>query len=340
VRRLLVSLLVLAAATGATVSPEGSSDHGARRNDSRLLAATRERDLDAFSYADPRDVRLVDYGDGLQFAAIGVVPERRLLLEAVYGYLTLKNGVPIGYVLTSALYGSSEIAYNVFDTYRGVEAAAVYGKVLAMTRFLFGSDTFTIVPYQLGDGNDEAIESGAWWFYRKLEFAPRDPGVKRLAAREQARMRRDRAHRSNAATLRRLAAANLYWHEGGSRSDVIGLLPLANVGLAVSTWLANRFPLDRTGALDLCAEDAESRLAVRGLARWSVGERLAWRRWAPLLLLLPGLERWSAAERRELVEVVRAKGGQRESEFVLRFDAHRRLRQALVKVMKSVDPDA
>jgi len=47
------------------------------------------------------------------------------LLESVYGFLTLKNGIPIGYVLVSALFGSSEIAYNVFETYRGGEAGAV-----------------------------------------------------------------------------------------------------------------------------------------------------------------------------------------------------------------------
>ena len=35
--------------------------------------------------------------------------------------LTLKNGVPIGYVLISAINASSEIAYNVFETWRGGE---------------------------------------------------------------------------------------------------------------------------------------------------------------------------------------------------------------------------
>ena len=84
----------------------------------REAMVTRSRDLDAFAYADARDVRVVDCGDGLEFACYGTVPERRLMLEAVYGFLTLKNGVPIGYVLASALMGSSEVAYNVFDTYR------------------------------------------------------------------------------------------------------------------------------------------------------------------------------------------------------------------------------
>src|SRR5439155_9308084 len=128
---------------------------------------TRSRDLDVFSWADERDVRLVDCGGGLQFACIGAVPERRLLLESVYGFLTLKNGVPIGYVLASALFGSSEVAYNVFETWRGAESAHVYGRVLAMLHTLFGSTTFGIDPYQMGHKNEEGQESGAWWFYYK-----------------------------------------------------------------------------------------------------------------------------------------------------------------------------
>ena len=39
---------------------------------------TRSRDLDAFENADPRDVRLVDLGDGLELAMIGVRPPRDL----------------------------------------------------------------------------------------------------------------------------------------------------------------------------------------------------------------------------------------------------------------------
>jgi hypothetical protein len=60
-----------------------------------------------------------------------------------------------------------------------------------------------------------------------------------------------------------------------------------------------------------------------------VGERLAWERWSPLVLVLPGVSGWSAGVKKALVEVVRAKGGRRESEFVRRFDRHRRLREAL-----------
>jgi hypothetical protein len=305
----------------------------------RAAMVVRERDLDAFSYGDPRDVRLIEYEDGLAFACIGVIPERRLLLEAVYGYLTLKNGVPIGYVLTSALYGSSELAYNVFDTWRGVEAAAVYARVLAMTRTLFGSDTFTIVPYQLGDGNDEAIESGAWWFYHKLGFEPRDPATRALAARETRRMTANAAHRSSAATLRRLAKHPLFFQPRGVREDVIGRLTLANVGLAAMAWLARRFGSDRAAALATCAHEAGARLGLRAWRSWPDEARAAWVCWAPVVLALPGLERWSTSERRAFAQVIRLKGGRRESDFVRAFDAHLKLRDALARLARDADPD-
>ncbi|HKY61477.1 MAG TPA: hypothetical protein VJP59_10750, partial [Gemmatimonadota bacterium] len=66
----------------------------------------RHRDLLVFLHGDENDVRLVDFGDGLQLAMIGATPGHRLVLEAVYGFLTLRNGVPIGYLPNSALFGS------------------------------------------------------------------------------------------------------------------------------------------------------------------------------------------------------------------------------------------
>src|SRR5512143_3983614 len=187
-----------------------------------------------------------------------------------------------------------------------------------MTRHLFGADTFTIYPYQLGGaGNTEGLESGAWWFYRKLGFRPRDAAARRLLARELARMRARPAHRSSLATLAELGEHNLYLRLGAARPDVMGVLPLARAVLAVTGMLARRFGTDRERAAAECAREAADRLGARPDRGWSAVER-----WAPLVTLLPGLGRWSPAERQALVEVVRAKGGRRESDFVRRFDAH------------------
>jgi hypothetical protein len=302
----------------------------------REAMVTRQRDLDVFQWGDPHDVRLAHFPDGLTFVVIGAVPERRLLLESVYGFLTLKNGVPTGYVLVSALFGSSEIAYNVFETFRGGESGRIYGKVLATTRHLFGSDTFTIFPYQLGGyGNPEALASGAWWFYQKLGFVPRAPRVVALMNEELARMKARPGYRSSAATLKSLASENLYFHLRKERDDTLGLLELPNVGLAVTDAVANRFGSDRERAEAVLVLEARDLLGVRTLSGWSEGERLAFRRWAPLVAILPGLERWTAAERRGLAAVIRAKGGRRESDFVHLFDAHRKLRRAVARLAKS-----
>lgn len=310
-----------------------------RRDGERMIAlameamVTRQRDLDVFAYADPNDVRLVDCGGGLEFACMGAVPQRRLLLESVYGFLTLKNGVPTGYVLTSALFGSAEIAYNVFETYRGGEAGAVYGRVVAMTAHLFGADSFTVYPYQLGGaGNEEGLASGAWWFYRKLGFAPRDRAARALMRREEARLARDPSRRTSRAVLAELAEHNVYWHAGPPRDDVIGLLPLAGAGLAVTDLLARRHGAAPDRGAAACARAASALLGAAPDRAWTSGERLAFERWAPLVLALPGVARWSAAERRALVAVIRAKGGRRESDFVRAFDAHVRLRAAVAAV--------
>jgi hypothetical protein len=326
----------------AAATPPRSIRALSERDGERAIAlatscmVTRSRDLDVFAWGDARDVRHVDCGDGLEFLMIGARPERRLLLESVYGFLTLKNGLPVGYVLTSALYRSAEIAFNVFDTFRGAEAGPVYGKVIGMTRALFGTDTFTIFPYQLGDGNDEAIESGAWWFYQKLGFRPRAPKARAIMQRELARMERQPRHRSSAATLRTLATHNLYWTLGAHRPDIIGELPLPNAGIAATRMIAAKFAGDRAAAAAACEREAAARLGLRSLERWSADERHAWRRWAPLVTLLPGVPAWSASERAAAAEVIRAKGGLREDAFVHAFDAHPKLGAALAALLRGV----
>jgi len=83
---------------------------------------------------------------------------------------------------------------------------------------------------------------------------------------------------------------------------------------------------------------ARGRRAARRRARPRLdpAERQAFERWAPLALLLPGVRRWSAAERRALAGVMRAKGGRRESDFVRAFDAHAKLRVAVAALARAV----
>jgi len=301
----------------------------------RASMVTRSRDLYTFTAANLGDARLVDCGDGLEFFCIGVEPEQRLLFDAVYGILTMRNGVPIGYALFSALWRSSEVAYNVFETFRGGESAWVYARMLATIHALFGADTFTIDPYQVGHENEEGIESGAWWFYYKLGFLPWDRKTAALATREADRVRQRAGYRTSEATLRELVRANLFLQIGPQRRDVIGAIPVDAIGLKVSAAIAARFGSDRELATEALADEAAYRLGGVAWRRLPAGARLFWERWAPVVALLAEIDGWSAAEKRALVEIIRAKGGRRESDFVARFDAHPHLGAALAALARA-----
>jgi len=300
----------------------------------RESMVTRARDLYTFTAANLKDASLVDCGDGLEFFCVGVEPEQRLLLDAVYGILTLRNGVPIGYALFSALWRSTEVAYNVFESYRGGESAWIYGRLLATIRAMFAADTITVDPYQLGHGNDEGLESGAWWFYYKLGFRPWDPAVARLAEAESRKVSKRRGYRTNLATLRKLVRANLFLQTGSLRRDVIGAIPTGAIGLAVSDYVQERFGSDRELATATLATEAGIRLGVGNWRRLPAGERLFWERWAPLVALMPGLDGWTTAEKRDLSTIIRAKGSRSERDFVARFDAHPRIGAALVSLAR------
>lgn len=292
---------------------------------------TRSRDLDAFAYADARDVRVVELDEGFSIAVIGVIPERRLLLECVYGALTMKNGVPIGYVLFSSLFGSTEVAFNVFDTFSGAEAAWVLGRVLAAAHRLFGSTTFSIDPYQLGHfGNEEGLRSGAFWFYYKLGFRPRDAAALRLVRSELAAMKRDPAHRSSLATLEALSATHVFFEAKAGTGVALGGLSPGAIGERVTESLGAQFGAARERGVEQATKAMATLLGVRTFGRWTVGEKQAFERFAPVLATLPELEKWSASERRAVIEVLKKKGGQRESDYVHALEAHPKLRRALL----------
>ena len=311
-----------------------ASNEGDRLIDlARVAMVTRERDLDNFAYGDCRDVRMVDDGDGLQWIVIGTLPERRPILRATYGLLTLRNGVPIGYVGADALFGCVDISYNTFPTYRGGEAAFVFARMLAALRQLFGARTFTIEPYQLGQGNDEAIESGAWWFYYKLGFRPRNPAIGALAREELARMKASPRHRSSHRVLKQLAGDYLYFETPGATAPYWPRL--TDFGKKITEHLTARAETRREDALSACCADAQQRLNAAP-ARGSGKQRLAaWLNWSPVVALLPGIERWTQEERNQLAQIITAKGSRRDSDYLALFDAHPKLGRMLRRLTRS-----
>lgn len=293
----------------------------------RISMITRERDVAGFQFANPEDVFLVDDGHGLAFAMMGMTPVRRATLPTTYTALTLKNGVPIGYVQVEMLGRHGALSFNTFETYRGSEAPWVFARFIAVAHRLFGCTVFSLEPYQLGLGNEEGIESGAWWFYHRFGFRPRDAETRRLEARELQRIARNRRHRSSPRTLRALAKSHMYYSLGRARRAA---LPRTQALLEAGVRELSRLPH---------AEVSYRRAAAVAMAMRRLGVSRSYRpgaqtkrlliQWAPLVLALTHRERWSPAEKIQLLRIIEAKAGRSESAYLRRLLRHGRLRHAL-----------
>ena len=291
---------------------------------------SRLRDLDAIAYASVDDVMRVHCKSGIQIVLLGMLPEKRYLLECEYGYLILRNGVVVGYGTGTGLFASCQIAFNLFPTYRGVATTELYLCVLATFQRLFNADTFPVDCYQIGADNEEAIDSGAWWFYIRMGFRPRDTEAKELTKAELRRARK-KGYRTTKRTLRRLAEYPLFFSLASKRHDVLGTVCTDSASLGVIDYVSQNFGSQREAGLRRCSRELAEDLGADSVSSWSTDEQLMWHRLSPFIAAMGGVATWPKADRDALIEVIRAKGGVHEAEYANLFDAHIRLRRAVAE---------
>lgn len=299
---------------------------------------SRLRDLDAIAYANADDVVRVHCKQGIQIVLFGMLPERRYLLDSEYAYLMIRNGSVVGYGAGTGLFGSCQIAFNLFPTFRGVATTELYACVLATFQRLFNADTFSVDAYQIGADNEEAIDSGAWWFYVRMGFRPRDAGALKLA-RKELQKAQTRGYRTGKGALRRLAQYPLFLSLAEKRMDVLGPVCTDTVSLGVIEYVSQRFGSQREAGAKQCSQELATALGVDSVASWSAREQLMWHRLSPLIAAMGGVTNWPKADRDGLIAVIRAKGGTHQAEYAHLFDAHKRLRQAVARFAKKVAND-
>jgi hypothetical protein len=184
----------------------------------RETSAMRYRELHGFTYGDPAHVVRADLGRGVEVFVSGVPAENRLPLRAYHAGMFFKNAVPIGYIECLTLFEHMEVGFNLYYTFREGETAWLYARLLRLFRQLLSVTCFAVDPYQVGHHNEEAIDSGAFWFYRKLGFHPATAQVAKLLRSEESKLRVNPAYRTPARTLRRLAAGWMIYEIPGSRA--------------------------------------------------------------------------------------------------------------------------
>jgi hypothetical protein len=301
----------------------------------RAALAARCREVNAMTYPNLEEVWWCDLGEGVALAVIGIAREHRLALETNTGYLLLANGVPIGYGGVTPLFRQANTGINIFDPYRGGEAAFLWVEMLRAFHTLYASRRFVVNAYQFGEGNAEAIRSGAFWFYYRVGFRPASPTTRKLADREAQRMAGDRKYRSDARTLRALASGDLHLDlPGYAAGDCFDESLVARAGARAARRLAQERATSRAAAQRHVAEAIAHELGFHGFGDWPRAEQAGVTRLAPVFAGIPRLRDWPEADRIALASMLRAKALPQERTFAIRSTHAQRAWIALTRALR------
>jgi hypothetical protein len=297
----------------------------------REASTTRYRELYGFTHGDAKRVFKTNIGRGVDIFVTGLPAEWRLPLRAYHAALIFKNGVPIGYFEGLSLFERMESGFNLYYQFRDGETAWLYARLLNIFRHLLGVTAFSLDPYQIGHENEEGIESGAFWFYRKLGFRPTKPEIRKLVAREEEKLAKRNAYRTSPATLRKLAAGPMIFELDQSHVGDWDRFQVRNVGFAAQRQMGAKFRGSARRIREAALKTLSEVLGIRS-RDWRETQLTALSDFAVLSTMIPNLGRWTAEEKRQLVQIIQAKAGPDEAKYLKLMQQHARLRQEVIRL--------
>ncbi|HEX3142721.1 MAG TPA: hypothetical protein VHQ64_02035 [Pyrinomonadaceae bacterium] len=298
----------------------------------RETSAVRYRELHGFTFGDARRVIKADIGRGTVVYVVGVPPPNRLPLRAYHAAMMFKNGVPVGYFEGLSICERMESGFNLYYTFRDGETAWLYARILRLMRQLLGVSVFSIDPYQVGHENEEGIESGAFWFYRKLGFRPVKPELMKLTEREEARAAKGSGYRTSAATLRKLAAGHMLFELSPQKArGCWDDFEVRNLGLAVQRRMAEKYESDGEEIRNQSAQAVTRALRIN-TRDWNEEELSALRNLSLVLASGRDLNSWPAEQKELAARVIRAKAGRDEALYLKLMQKHAAFRDVLMRL--------
>jgi len=325
--------------------PVETMTHLAPRTASKMIdvamasLAVRHRETHHFNHANPREVYLADVGDGISIAVFGLRKRYRYPLECTMGYLILANGLPIGYGGASTLFRQANTGLNIFEEYRGSEAAFLWVQVMRVYHHLTACTRFIINPYQFGEDNDEALQSGAFWFFYGLGYRPVSRDIRGLASRESEKIRRNKRHRSDITTLRRLASCDMHLTLPGARqSELFDESWIETSSMLATQVLGEAGGRTRKVAANRVAAKLARDIGIRSFGGWTPSERRGFEALAPIAAAA-GPANWPTDAKRSMRELLRAKGSDKEADYARLLGQHSAFRSALRKACRRADAE-
>jgi hypothetical protein len=302
----------------------------------RTASVVRFRELHGFIWGDPKSFLKIDMGRGVTFFMNEVLPENRLPLRAYHSGFIFKNGVPIGYVEGLSFFEKMEVGFNLYYTFRDGETAWLYAQLLRVFKQHPGITVFSVDPYQIGYENEEGIESGAFWFYRKLGFHSASDDVAEIIKREENKIAGSKDHRTPARILRKIAKSHLlYTYTENKSGDAIknpwNDFHIRNILLAIQKKMSQHFDGNASKMKKITARKISRLLAV-DLKTLKQTEQEVFNNFALVLSLIPNFSKWTREEKNLVVQMFRAKAGGKEAHYLQLMQKHKQLREALIRL--------
>ncbi|MCG9880428.1 MAG: hypothetical protein MH472_07510 [Bacteroidia bacterium] len=211
----------------------------------RGTMASLLRETDTYTYAQTKETELFTMGDGIQIALYYMIPEQKFTWQSYIGFLVFKNAVPMAYGGCWLLNKQAAFGVNVLPPFRGGESTKILAQLFRLYHFRFDVNQFTVDPYQIGKGNSEAIESGAFWFYYKLGFKPCNPTLAELAEKEFIKLSANKNYRTKSEILQKLVSDDIVWHIGLNQEKLVSVQKIVDT---LTKHVCEKFGANRLAA--------------------------------------------------------------------------------------------
>jgi len=289
------------------------------------------RETDPFSFASADTVKLFELENGYSIGLYSMKVEQRLSIESYIGYLVFKNGIPVAYGGGWIFGERCQFGINILEPFRSGESSYIFSQLIRAYYQYFGTKRFVVKPYQFGKNNKEALQSGAFWFYHKHGFRPEDIPLQKLAAHEWGKKKADKHYRTSIESLKKFTTANLLLELS---EKAVPRFDASSVSIAITHFINKTFNGNRNLALEVCERKTIRESGIKNLRSWNKEEKKALQQWSLLVQATLTFNAWKDNEKKQLINIIKAKSSKDERSFISLLQKHQRLWKDLTAKFK------
>src|SRR6185503_6338750 len=166
---------------------------------------------------------------------------------------------------------------------------------------------------------------------RKLGFRPTQKEILKLTIAEELKIASRRSYRTATRILRHLAEGSMVLEVAKRDHGDWDRFQIRNIGLSVQRLMASEFGGDAERMQTGAAKEIGHVLDINP-SDLSEVELSVFNYFAVVLMLIPDLDRWTMADKDDLVQIIGAKTGASETLYLKLLQKHARFRKALIKL--------